>query len=237
MTVAVTSEPRTSRIVRPLFRAWSRVYDLSVFQAYYGRIHDRILGIAPPQLEAVLDVGCGTGELLGKLVRRWPSARVVGLDLSSAMLAQAARKPFAATVELVEGSVYELPFDSGAFDLVTNTLSSHFYQDLPVALRELFRVTSPGGLLVMASLGNGPGRYLPGPLGREARFGGTVHRAPWAQRRALTDAGFTVERLESIFPMGWLYVAHKPARGPDLPLDPLPSPDAAGVTRRRRAAT
>ena len=205
----MASKPRTSSIVRPLFWAWSRVYDSGVFQAYYGRIHDRSLGFAPPQVEAVLDVGCGTGELLGKLVQRWPTARVVGLDFSREMLAQAARKPFSTTVELVEGSVYELPFAAGAFDLVTNTLSSHFYQDLPVALRELFRVTAPGGTLVMASLGNGAWRYVPGPVGRETRFGGTVRRAPAAQRRALTDAGFTVDRVEAIFPMGWLYVARK----------------------------
>lgn len=202
-------EPRTSSIVRPLFKAWSHVYDLGVFQAYYGRIHDRILGLAPSRVEAALDVGCGTGELLGKLARRWPTARVAGLDFSAEMLAQANRKPFAAAVELVEGSVYALPFAAGAFDLVTNTLSSHFYQDLPVALRELARVTAPRGVLVMASLGNGVWRHLPGPLGRETRLGGTVRRSPGAQCGALSEAGFDVDRVEAIFPMGWLYVAHK----------------------------
>lgn len=200
---------RTSRVVVPLFRLWSKVYDLGVFQAYYGRVHDRILDLAPRQVASVLDVGCGTGELLVKLAQRWPDAQLVGLDLSEEMLAKAAVKPFAGDVELIAGSVYDLPLPDGSFELVTNTLSSHFYQDLPAAVRELTRVTAPGGTLVMASLGNGPGRHLPGTLGQETRIGDVVQRSPAQQRRVLEGAGLTVERLESIFPVGWLYVARK----------------------------
>jgi len=66
----------------------------------------------------------------------------------------------------------------------------------------------------MASLGNGMWQCLPGPLGRETRFGGAVRPAPAAQRRAPTDAGFTVDRVEAIFPMICLYVARKPAISP-----------------------
>jgi len=202
-------DTRTSRIVEPLFRVWSKVYDLGVFQAYYGRVHDRILALAPGPYASVLDVGCGTGELLVKLARRWPGARLVGLDLSAEMLAKAAAKQIAGDVELAHGSVYELPFAAGAFALVTNTLSSHFYQDLPGALRELARVTAPGGTLVMASLGNGPARRLPGAVGRELRLGETIHRSPGAMRHALDAAGFDVESVESLFPVAWLYVARK----------------------------
>jgi ubiquinone/menaquinone biosynthesis C-methylase UbiE len=210
MLRAMQRDTRTSRIVEPLFRVWSRVYDLGIFQAYYGRVHDRILALAPAAVGSVLDVGCGTGELLGKLARRWPEARLVGLDISAAMLAQAAAKPFAGEVELVEGSVYELPFPDGSFELVTNTLSSHFYQDFPAAARELARVTAPGGMIVMASIGNGPARLLPGAAGRELRVvGDVVQRSPAEQRRVLGAAGFDVERVESIFPIAWLYVARR----------------------------
>ncbi len=205
-------DPRTSPIVEPLFRLWSRVYDLGIFQAYYGRVHDRILELAPPEVASALDVGCGTGELLVKLARRWPDARLAGLDLSAPMLAQAAAKPFAAEVELVEGSVYATPFADGEFELVTNTLSSHFYRDFPAAARELTRVTAPGGRLMMASLGNGLRRLLPGGLGRESRMGAIIHRSPREQRRVLEDAGLVVEHVESIFPVGWLYVARRAQR-------------------------
>jgi len=202
------TDRRTSRVVVPLFRLWSKVYDLGVFQAYYGRVHDKILALAPRDVASVLDVGCGTGELLVKLAQRWPDAQLVGLDLSEEMLAVAAVKPFAGDVELIAGSVYELPLPDRSFELVTNTLSSHFYRDLPAAVRELARVTAPGGTLVMASLGNGLGRHL-GKLGRETRIGDVIQRSPTEQRRVLEAAGLSVERLESIFPIGWLYVARK----------------------------
>ncbi len=203
-------DPRTSRIVEPLFRMWSRIYDLGVFQAYYGRIHDRILRRAPGPFASVLDVGCGTGELLVKLRKRWPAARLVGLDFSAEMLARAEAKLIGGAVELVQGSVYQLPFADGELELVTNTLSSHFYQDLPAAAAELVRVTAPGGTVVMASLGNGPVRHVPGPLGREINLGQTVHRSPAQQRRVLEAAGLEVARIESLFPMAWLYVARRP---------------------------
>jgi len=207
----MATDPRTSRIVEPLFRLWSHVYDLPVFQSYYGHVHRRILRLAPARVHSALDVGCGTGELLVKLAARWPAARLAGVDISAAMLAQAHQKDYGPTaVELVEGSVYTLPFDTGAFELVTNTLSSHFYQDLPAALRELARVTAPGGTLAMASIGNGLLRFLPGPLGDESRVADIVRRSPALMRRALEAAGFEVERVESIVPLGWLYLARKP---------------------------
>jgi len=201
--------PSDSRIVEPLFRVWSRVYDLGVFQLYFGRVHDRILAAAPARVTTALDVGCGTGELLVKAAKRWPDARFAGLDLSADMLAQARRKQFDADVELVEGSVYQLPFEDGEFDLVTNTLSSHYYDDFPAALAELARVTAPGGMLAMASIGNGLLRYLPGPLGQESRAGAITRRSPTLQKRRLEDAGFAVDRIDPLLPIGWLYLARR----------------------------
>jgi len=207
---AMASPRRTSRIVAPLFQLWSQVYDARLFQLYYGSIHDRILRAAPDRIGAALDVGCGTGELLIKLARRYPAARLAGLDISAAMLREARAKRFgAAAVELVEGSVYQLPFVDGGFDLVTNTISSHFYLDFEAAARELARVAAPGARLAMASLGNGVLRLLPGRLGRETRLGEMVHRSPAHQRRLLDRAGWSVERVDSLVPSGWLYLARR----------------------------
>jgi SAM-dependent methyltransferase len=75
-------KPRTGNIVRPLFKARAA----STTSACSGllRTNPRSQsGFAPSDVEEVLDVACGTGELLGKLVRRWPSARVVGLPSGS----------------------------------------------------------------------------------------------------------------------------------------------------------
>ncbi len=205
---------RTSRVVEPLFALWSRVYDAPVFQRFYGHVHRRLLAAAPDRVVAALDVGCGTGELLLALARRYPAARLVGLDLSPAMLALARGKDYGpAAVELVEGSVYALPFADGSFELVTSTISSHFYRDFPAAARELARVAAPGAALVMASLGNGPLRLLPGAAGREVHLGAMVHRSPRHQRALLEGAGWEVERVESVVPASWLYVARRARAG------------------------
>ncbi len=206
----MSTDTRTSRVVAPLFQLWSHVYDARVFQRFYGGIHDRILRRAPTELGAALDVGCGTGELVVKLSRRYPRARVVGVDVSAAMLRRAQEKDFGgATVELVEGSVYELPFPDGTFELVTNTISSHFYRDFTAAARELARVAAPGARLAMASLGIGPMRHLPGRAGKEVRVGDMAYRAPAYQRAMLEDAGWTVDSVDSLVLGAVLYTARR----------------------------
>ncbi len=209
----MSPDSRTSRVVTPLFQLWSHVYDARFFQRFYGSIHDRILARAPAEVRAALDVGCGTGELVVKLARRYPGARIVGVDISAAMLRQARQKDHgAAAVELLEGSVYTLPFPDASFDLVTNTISSHFYRDFTAAARELARVAAPGATLAMASLGNGPLRHLPGSTGKEIKVGDMAYRAPAHQRAMLEEAGWTVERVDALLLGAVLYTARRATR-------------------------
>ncbi len=66
--------------------------------------------------EQLLDVGCGTGALLARLAERQPAAKVVGIDLSPAMAAQArARVP--RTVHVTAGDAELLPFPAQSFDV------------------------------------------------------------------------------------------------------------------------
>lgn len=204
----------TTARVRFLFRLWSRVYDSPLFQVpFYGRIHQRLLkalGTAGAEPQDILDVGTGTGQLLVSLANIYPWARIVGLDLSPAMLEKAREKEFGTTdVSFVEAGVYEMPFENERFDVVTNTISSHFYTEFGRALAEIRRVLKPGGLLVMASLGNGPLRFVPGL--REINPGPTdaVYRAPQVQKKALESAGFEVIDLERLPWPAWLYVAKR----------------------------
>ncbi|MCW2949828.1 MAG: ubiquinone/menaquinone biosynthesis methyltransferase [Thermoleophilia bacterium] len=88
----------------------------------------------------VLDVACGTGQATSVLLERWPGVRVTGTDISPRMV-ETARKlvPDAA---FATASVHKLPFDDGAFDLVTAL-------DGVIDLAEMLRVLHRKGRLLV----------------------------------------------------------------------------------------
>lgn len=95
--------------------------------------------------ERVLDVGAGTGVSTEELALS--GAYAVGADLSLGMLrAGKRRRP---RVPLLAGDALRLPFPDGAFDAVTISFALRNVSDTDAALRELARVTRPGGRLVV----------------------------------------------------------------------------------------
>jgi demethylmenaquinone methyltransferase / 2-methoxy-6-polyprenyl-1,4-benzoquinol methylase len=94
--------------------------------------------------DRVLDACCGTGDLaLADL--RAGAEQVVGLDFSEPMLERARRK--SAEVEWVAGDMMALPFGDSEFDAVTVGFGVRNVDDLAAGIRELRRVTRPGGRL------------------------------------------------------------------------------------------
>lgn len=93
--------------------------------------------------ESVLDIACGTGIVARLARQRGHAGRLVGIDLNRAMLAVARAK--SATVEWIEGSALDLPFDAKSFDVVLCQLGLQFFPDRPLALKEMVRVLKPGG--------------------------------------------------------------------------------------------
>ena len=102
-------------------------------------------GIAAGQ--RVLDVGCGPGALTGELVQRVGGDAVTAVDPSTAFVAAARdRHP---TVAVLKASAEALPFDNGAFDAALGQLVVHFMTDPVGGLREMARVTRPGGVVAV----------------------------------------------------------------------------------------
>ncbi|MBO4205743.1 demethylmenaquinone methyltransferase [Micromonospora echinofusca] len=95
--------------------------------------------------ERVLDVGAGTGVSTEELARS--GAYAVGVDLSLGMLYAGKRsRPL---VPLLAGDALRLPFADASFDAVTISFCLRNVADTDAALRELARVTRPGGRLVV----------------------------------------------------------------------------------------
>lgn len=112
----------------------------AITSLWAGDLLDRI---APARGESILDVACGTGVVLRLAADRGHAGRMVGIDLNKAMLAIARAR--SSTIEWVEGSVLELPFEAGSFDLVLCQLGLQFFPDRLLALKEMARVLKPGG--------------------------------------------------------------------------------------------
>ena len=109
----------------------------------------RLKGWAAP---LVLDVATGTGRLPYFLLQEPDfNGRVIGLDASAGMLAQAQTKlaPFGDRAALVRQSALDLPFGEATFAAVTCLEALEFLPDTPGALREMVRVLQPGGVLLV----------------------------------------------------------------------------------------
>lgn len=113
---------------------------------------ERLLAHARPgHALRVLDAGCGTGWFS----QRWRSDghRVTALDLSEKMLQQARDNQVADCYQI--GDIEALPFTDASFDRCWSNLAVQWCSDLPQALRELRRVTKPGGQVLFSTLTEG----------------------------------------------------------------------------------
>jgi ubiquinone/menaquinone biosynthesis C-methylase UbiE len=148
--------------------------------------------------DAVLDFGCGIGNILIALAEGMPFKEpLIGTDIAAALIEmgkrEVARAGLAGRIELSVAPATRLPFDEGRFDVV---LTSHVIKHLDdtalaTALREVARVLRPGGRFLLWEFEKSP---RSAPLFWSARLSGLpppFHlRSATELGRALTAAGF-----------------------------------------------
>jgi ubiquinone/menaquinone biosynthesis C-methylase UbiE len=133
-----------------------------LFKVLAGRQHEvfreHILELAALKGdECLLDAGCGTGMMALRIAARYPGCTVHGLDISPNMIAvarqDAERQGLAADFRV--GSITDLPYPGGSFDVVTTSIMYH-HLDLTEkrqAVAKIARVLKPGGRYVSAEFG------------------------------------------------------------------------------------
>lgn len=148
---ALSSAESKAPYVRRLFHTIAGRYDLITGLLSFGR--DRhwkaalvgLAGVVPGT--RALDLAAGTGDVAFALAAR--GARVAALDITHRMLQIAsAKRPPSQMVTFVTGDMMSLPFQDGAFDLVTTGYGIRNVPAIEPAIDEIRRVLRPGGLLL-----------------------------------------------------------------------------------------
>jgi ubiquinone/menaquinone biosynthesis C-methylase UbiE len=114
-----------------------------------------------PDPARILDVGSGTGALAFALAERKPQAHVRGIDPSKEYVEYAnSRNPFPDRVSFETGDAQQLRLADASFDASLSLLVFNFIPDPGKALRELRRVTKPGGRISAAVWDYGDGMRM-----------------------------------------------------------------------------
>jgi SAM-dependent methyltransferase len=100
--------------------------------------------------DAVVDVGCGTGDVVRALASIvGAGGRVVGIDASWTMVVEAQRRIDASNVELLVGDAERLDLEDATFDAALSERVLQHVSNPERAVAELARVTKPGGRIVV----------------------------------------------------------------------------------------
>ena len=97
------------------------------------------------EIQKILDVGCGKGRYLTKLTKEYPKNHYYAVDLSSRVMSYISCK----VEEKKQGTLTNIPYHDAMFDFVYTCEALEHAVDIESAIKELVRVTKPGGKIVI----------------------------------------------------------------------------------------
>jgi ubiquinone/menaquinone biosynthesis C-methylase UbiE len=145
----------------------------------------------------MLDVGCGGGFTIRRLLNRSKDAQVYGIDISEESVTKA-RKVNADVLDkqvyVTQGSAEQLPYSDEMFDLVTAVETVYFWPNLPDCLQEVRRVLKPGGkFAIMVEVVDSDSKWT-------SIVEGMTAYTPEQLKTLLDDAGFIQTEIHRIKP-------------------------------------
>jgi len=161
--------------------------------------------------DTILDVGCGGGMTVARLVAIATQGRVCGIDYAEESVAASGRinrKGIAAgRVEVLHGSVSRLPFPGPIFDLVTAVETHYFWPDLNADMQEILRVLKPGGTLIIVAEAYKGGKYdqMLSKLEQLRGKNNYAHLTVDEHRELFSKAGYSDIQVAEEYEKGWLY--------------------------------
>ena len=145
----------------------------------------------------MLDVGCGGGFTIRRLLKRSKDEKVYGIDISEESVAKAKKvnaEVLDKQVFVTQGSAEKLPYEDGKFNLITAVETVYFWPNLPNCLQEVHRVLKSGGkFAIMVEVVDGDSMWTNVVEGMTAY-------SPEELKTMLIDAGFIQTEIHRMKP-------------------------------------
>ena len=136
------------------FTRWAENYDNPFTSITFRQTNAKIMELLnPTSNSSLLDVGCGSGILIQKLLSLKRNMKLYGLDITPKMV-EVAIKKFTnnSNVEITLGSAVKMPYKDDSFDYVTCASSFHHHPNPFQSIKEMVRVLKPGGRLLILDM-------------------------------------------------------------------------------------
>jgi trans-aconitate 2-methyltransferase len=207
------SEQSTEGHPPPSSRAQSAAWDPATYLRFADErarpFVELLARVGTQEPSLVVDLGCGEGALTASLARRWPAARVTGVDSSPEMLAAAAAHAAPGRIDFVAGDVRHWQ-PEGRIDLVVSNAVLHWVPGHGELLAQWAGWLAPGGWLAVQVPGNfrAPTHALLADLCRSPRWAGLLEDAaprpdavldPAGYLDVLTGAGLSADAWETTY--------------------------------------
>lgn len=159
--------------------------------------------------DVCLDIGCGGGANIRKLLEKSPYGRVVGIDYSEISV-EKSRKINKAGIEskrceILQGDVMKLPFRDEIFDVITAFETIYFWPDICEAFKQVYKILKVGGTFMICNESNGEN---PRDEKWTNRIQGMKIYNSEQIKKFLEDAGFTDVKVDKT-KKGWICVVVK----------------------------